>query len=61
MQKNYLDKLMLLKAHGLIPTKGYHDVYVCHDDHCPALKGRPECVCDPDILLDGKKLEVKVQ
>jgi hypothetical protein len=32
-----------------------------HDDLCPVLKAKPDCICNPDILLlleNGKRYEV---
>lgn len=59
MKRNDLDKLLVLKAFGLIPTgAGVHHLNTLHDDDCPRMHGTTECTCDPDIVYNGKTLRL---
>lgn len=57
-QHNYRKKIDLLIEQKRIPnTKGaIMRLEVRHDDSCDLFKGE-WCNCDPDIYLDGKKVQ----
>lgn len=56
---NYMTKILALQAAGVLSLHtGINDLYIEHDDGCPALAGVPSCICDPDIRLNGKLLRM---
>lgn len=56
-QLNYQEKLNAL-ASRVIAEFGpaAYDAEICHDDDCPMLRGKAECLCDPEVIvrLNGK-------
>jgi hypothetical protein len=56
---NYEKKMAALAAAGILKMeKGkVTDIGVGHNDSCGALRGRA-CDCDPDIYINGKKIDV---
>lgn len=57
-EHNYIIKISKLVEQGKLLEVGVHLVKVSHDNWCNVIKGNHKyCNCDPDISLDGKKLE----
>jgi hypothetical protein len=52
---NYVAKMEKLVAEGKIPRGKVSDVEIRHDSFCGIYDSKP-CNCNPDILLDGKKI-----
>ncbi len=50
-------KLLALLVSGHLRECGLYRLEIAHDDHCPKLRGG-HCQCDPDLILDGKRVEV---
>lgn len=53
----YHEKIIHLIATGQIRRGGVQRVDVVHREDCPAPQGG-RCRCDPDIVVNGKKVEV---
>lgn len=61
MIDNCDQKLFVLLVSGLLPRGQVYRLDVAHDDWCPkgpAAGGKGPCQCDPDLYVDGKKVEV---
>ena len=53
----YVQKLLSLRAAGRLRAGEVHNIEVQHDDWCPRLVGG-RCICDPHLILDGRRVEV---
>lgn len=56
----YLRRLVLASANGVIPRRSVSDAVVYHDDNCPVHDDRM-CNCDPWIELRLKDRTMWVQ
>ncbi len=57
MSPPYLVQILALHAAGHLRRGRVHHIDVLHDDWCPRLRGG-DCRCDPELVLDGRPLEV---
>ena len=60
-QGNYIKIVEKAYRKGLLPTSGFTEMDVVHEDWCPTLQpfGRnQDCRCDVELWLHGKKLKV---
>jgi len=58
---NYLLKLRSLIRKDLIPKDTpLHTLDFYHDDECDIYKPNGVCDCDPDVVLNGVKIDLSV-
>lgn len=53
---DYLAKMIRAHQAGTIRAGQMGVVEVRHDDWCPVLHGRPGCVCNAIVVLDGREI-----
>lgn len=55
--RNDLVKVQRLLESGAIPADQVSVVEARHDLSCPMLRDHKTCLCDPELWLDGRRID----